>query len=160
MKAILDNQLICGILVTLISSAIIAVVTYLVRYYVLYHGSVYAGHWEDEIFEDDTMTKVVKRDECILKHNKHTNVITGTVRRMEPYDQRHREWYCQGVIDNEYLILTVWAKDNLIKSNSSMYAKLVRDYVFEGYYLEDRDGKIEKFPIRMKCDRRDNIVAE
>jgi hypothetical protein len=122
--------------------------------------STYTGTWEDEIFENDTRTTVIKRDSFQLKHNKKDNTIYGTIKRIEPKNQDYREWNCTGVIDQGYLILSFWSKDSNTKSNGCIYVHHIDDYVYEGYYLEEhRQGKIDVTPINLYKVRNVRIAG-
>lgn len=114
-----------------------------------YKNSPYSGKWEDDIFEDDTKQKIVKKDEYIIQHNKRDNTLTGSIRRILPVEQKHREWKMQGVINGNYLIIVFWASP-MQKSNGCIYAKLSGDYEYSGYYLEEYEGIIDKTPIRLR----------
>lgn len=111
-------------------------------------GSKYTGTWQDEIF-DPTGQNIIKRDEYKLRHNRFTNQIKGKINRYEPSEQRHRNWICTGVIDGDFLILTFWSNKRILKSNGCIYAKHNDDNCFEGFYLEEHNGVIDRTKIRL-----------
>lgn len=117
-------------------------------------GSKYTGTWEDEIFDPEGQV-IIKRDEYKLRHNRFTNTIKGKINRYEPSNQRYRSWVCTGVIDGDCLILTFWSNKRILKSNGCIYAKHCGDSSFEGFYLEDHNGVIDRTKIRLI--KKDNM---
>lgn len=132
----------------IIIAVIMSILAWFIAQLTAFVGSKYTGKWSDEIY-DTTGTNVIKRDEYTLRHNKFTNKITGTIKRIEPNNQRHREWTCTGVVDGGFLILTFWAQKAVLKSNGCIYAKHVGDNCFEGYYLEEHNGVIDQTKIKL-----------
>ncbi len=154
-----------NILLGVVASVVFAAMTYCLNklrvWYFYYRNSKYSGTWVDEIYDTEAFKErneriVVKRDEYTLVHNKRTNRVVGTVRRVFPMDQSYREWKLTGVIQNQTLIFTFWA-DDAIKSHGCVYACLTDDYTFEGFYLGEHKtaGVIDETPIKL---RKDNTV--
>lgn len=111
--------------------------------------SEFSGNWLDEIYSDDSRATVIKRDRFYLKHDKHNHTVKGTIKRISPEDQIYREWECNGVIYDRFIILSFW-RIGPQKSNGCIYAKLTRDRRYEGYYLEEHQtGEIDKTPISL-----------
>lgn len=137
----------------IIIAIIMAILTWVVAQLTAFVGSKHTGKWVDEIY-DSSGINIIKRDEYTLRHNKFSNKIRGSITRIEPNDQRHRQWICTGVIDGDYLILTFWSYKKLLKSNGCIYARHTGDNIFDGYYLEDHNGVIDQTKIRLiKCCR-------
>ena len=136
-----------GIITGIISSVIILICKWLYTNYIYYTQSKYSGKWEDEIYNEEG--EIIKRDEYILKHHKKNNTITGTIKRITPLTQKHRTWNCSGALSGEHLILSFWSND-VIKSDGCIYAKLIDDFTYEGYYLKIQNSDIVKVRIRMK----------
>ena len=53
-----------------------------------------------------------------------------------------------GVIDDGYFIASFW-HDGPQKSNGCVYTKLTGDNRYDGYYLEEHDGIIDRTPITL-----------
>lgn len=138
------NNLSSEIVITII----MAILTWVIAQLTAFVGSKYTGKWADEIY-DPGEKNIIKRDEYNLRHNKFTNRIKGSIKRVEPNDQRHREWVCTGIIDGDYLILTFWSCKALLRSNGCIYAKHTGDNTFDGYYLEEHNGVIDQTKIRL-----------
>lgn len=136
--------------------------------------SPYSGRWEGDIYDitPETETgvidaivqngKPIKHDIYQIKHNKKTGIITGTIRRESPTDQNHRAWNFTGLIDGKnYIIFAFWSKDGSVKSNGCVYAELIGDYKYVGYYLEEHEkNRIDKTPIMLTnhASKRDNSI--
>ena len=54
-----------------------------------------------------------------------------------------------GAIDDGFFIASFW-RNGPQKSNGCIYAKLIADELYEGYYLEEHNGVIDKTPILLK----------
>lgn len=119
------------------------------------YKSKYTGTWSDEIYNREKYKsgeKVIeKRDIFELKHNKDSDEIMGTIKRVYPPEQ-NRNWQFTGIIDGETIILTFWTRD-LVKSKGCVYVTHVDDNIYEGYYLEKYEEEIVKTPIRLKKDK-------
>lgn len=98
----------------------------------LYGRSKFTGYWETHIL--DKQGNILKIDYCELQHNRYNGEIKGRIIREVPDNQNTRKWKCNGVLQNEKIIMSFWAEDG-IKSDGSGYLFLVDDYTFEGLYM-------------------------
>lgn len=141
---------------SVLSGVLATLICYLFKrayiYVKTYRNSEYSGTWTDEIFEKGKSETVIKRDEFKIKHNKRNHTIEGTIKRIFPVEQNHRAWHSNGVIDGRYFILSFWSAD-MQKSNGCIYAKLIDDYEYKGYYLEEHADTIDMTPITIKKSR-------
>lgn len=119
--------------------------------------SIYSGVWEQLIYNNsDYSGKPIKRDLYKLKHKKlsysgkMTVNIRGTLSRIVPESQNYREWDVIGYLDGNILTMLYQAKEAQ-RSRGCIYVKLVADFEFRGYYLEEhKDGTIDKTPLIIK----------
>lgn len=142
------HDLLIGISGSIIGAIICAAGGRLYFYLKLYKDSEYSGVWEDVIpAKPDGSPE--KHDEFIIKHNKRTNTISGDIKRTFPSSQTTRNWKMNGVIDDGYFIASFW-HDGPQKSNGCIYAKLMEDNRYDGYYLEEHNGVIDQTAITLK----------
>lgn len=142
------HDLMIGIAGSIIGAIIWAVGVKMYSYFKFYKDSEYSGIWEDTIPSKPDGSPE-KHDEFIIKYNKRTNTISGTIKRTFPQNQTNRTWVMNGVIDDGYFIASFW-HDGPHKSNGCIYAKLTDDNRYDGYYLEEHNGIIDQTPIMMK----------
>lgn len=116
------------------------------QYFRYYRNSKYSGEWRDEIYNE--RNQIIKKDIIVLRHNKRTNCVTGSVKRIYPNEQTHRKWQCSGVITANHLIVSFWS-DDLIMSDGCVYAVMINDYIYEGYYLKEINNEIHNIKIRL-----------
>lgn len=142
------HDLLIGVTGSIIGAFIWALGTKVYSYVKLYKDSEYSGIWEDSIPPKSDGTPA-KLDEFTIKHNVRDNTITGTIKRIAPADQIARKWTLNGVIDDGFFIASFWRRGPQ-KSNGCLYAKLIADNTYEGYYLEEHNGKIDQTPITLR----------
>lgn len=136
-----------GVIGSIIGMVVWAIGSKLYLYIRYYKDSEYSGLWVDIIpYISEDMPE--KHDEIVIRHNKRTNVISGTIKRTSPHSQRARTWLLNGVIDDGYLIASFW-HNGPQKSNGCVYTRLTGDNKYEGYYLEEHNGVIDKTPITL-----------
>ncbi len=76
--------------------------------------------------------------------------IVGTISRVTPEEQNHRQWDVIGYLEGNVLTMLYQAKEAQ-KSRGCIYVKLFADFEFRGYYLEEHsDGTIDKTPLIIK----------
>lgn len=147
------KTIIISIICSVIGTVICTIVGKVFYDWQKYKQSEFSGLWYDEII--DKKGEVEKRDEYNIKHNKKTHTITGTIKRYYPEEQKHRHWTLNGVIYDRYIIISFWHIGPQ-KSNGCIYAKLVDDFIYEGFYLEEHnEGVIDKTPIRLLRKKRE-----
>lgn len=139
--------LIIGVAGSIIGSVIWVIGSNIYRYIKYYKDSEYSGVWMDTI-PPTVEGAQEKHDEIIVKHNKRTNTISGTLKRTAPHNESSRTWEMNGVIDDGYFIASFW-HDGPQKSNGCVYTKLTGDNRYDGYYLEEHDGIIDRTPITL-----------
>lgn len=154
-----------GILVGIIGSAIFAIITLVIRksYSSLKSGkSEYTGEWEQFIYEDgddDCQGDPIKTDKYELIHSKHRRSrnlvnIHGTIKRILPSTPNDRQWKFIGCLEGDILTILYQANEGQ-KSRGCIYLRLVSDFQFKGYYLEEhKDGTIDKTPLIIRKVRK------
>ena len=114
----------------------------------LHISSEYSGEWADEIYSNKNKNVIVKKDNFEFQHDLNNNIIIGKGKRIVPFEQSHRRWLIFGTIRGDSLIL-IFLSPSPQKSNGCIYVKHKCDYTYEGYYLEDHNGNIDKTPIKI-----------
>ena len=141
-----------GVLGSVIGTVVWIGISKIYLYIKFYKNSEYSGVWIDTI-PPVTPGGEEKHDEIVVKHNKKDNTISGTIKRTAPHgEETERTWEMNGAINNGYFIASFW-HDGPQKSNGCVYAKLTSDNRYEGYYLEEHNGTIDKTPITLTKKR-------
>lgn len=146
----------------MISSGVLMAIVYAGKnsfYYLRIRRSKYTGKWDQLIYlqgDDTYQGGVVKQDQYEIKHMKlrysgHLVInIRGTIRRVSPPDQAHRRWDCIGYLDGDILTILYQSMEGQ-KSRGCIYLRLIKDFEFRGYYLEEhKDSTIDKVPVIIK----------
>lgn len=155
-----------GILVAIITTAICGGATFVIgKLFGLMkkRESEYTGEWEQLIYENgdnDCQGKPIKQDRYELKHSKHRRSdslvvnVRGTIRRIVPVASNNRQWKFIGYLDGNVLTILYQANEGQ-RSRGCIYLKLVSDFQFKGYYLEEhKDGTIDKTPLIIRKVRQ------
>ena len=142
------HEVVIGAIGSVIGAILWAVLGKVCAYFRFYKDSEYSGEWEDIIPQKEDGSPE-KRDVYVLKHNKRTNTFSGSIKRVLPISQGARTWEINGVINHGYFIASFW-HDGPQKSSGCIYAKLTADNQYEGYYLEEHNGIIDRTPITLK----------
>lgn len=134
-----------------IASLIATLIGYIIKKVIIYfqNKSGICGNWNSIIYDDNG--NVIKRDEIVLKHNKKTGRVYGTMTRNFPYEQIHRKWTFEGILNGDVLVACVRSQET-VNSVCSGCFKLMDDCLFAGYYLrwDNMENKIVKVKIEMK----------
>ena len=144
----------------IIASIVAAIICWLIKKaleLIKINKSIYSGIWEQFIYDKDNYSgKPIKNDIYKLKHKrlrysgKMTVNIVGTISRVTPEEQNHRQWDVIGYLEGNVLTMLYQAKEAQ-KSRGCIYVKLFADFEFRGYYLEEHsDGTIDKTPLIIK----------
>ena len=134
----------------ILGTAIYELIIYLIRTYILNHGSEYSGIWNDAIYDNNN--NVVKIDEIKMQHNKRTDEFVGRITRKMPVDQDYRKWKCKGVFRNNVMLMVFWPEKNLL-SYGVMYLVLDGDFKYKGYYLKYENGKNDIEKVKVTCEK-------
>lgn len=126
------------------------------------HASPYSGEWEQQIYEASDVNckgSPIKIDTYKIKHKKSIYAgklvvnVTGTIMRNSPSGQTDKRWNFIGYLDGDVLTIIYQSREGQ-KSRGCIYVKLVEDFKFKGYYLEEhKDGQIDKTPLVIKKKR-------
>lgn len=155
-----------GILVGIITTAICGVATLIIGKLfssLKNRKSEYTGEWEQLIYnngDDECQGKPIKQDRYELIHSKHRHSgnlvvnVHGTIRRIIPSTSNSRQWKFIGYLNGNVLTILYQAKEGQ-RSRGCIYLRLVSDFQFKGYYLEEhKDGTIDKTPLIIRKVRQ------
>lgn len=81
------------------------------------------------------------------------SIVKGEIKRLEPSNQCHREWYFIGRLIGHNFFAIFWPTDQMVLSYGCWYVHQIDDSTFQGFYLklDDADGgKIRTVPITVK----------
>lgn len=134
-----------GILASIIATFLYNITKKIYSQY-LSSKSHYSGEWQSSILDNNGI--VIKKDNLLLveKYGK----ITGTMKRIIPVEQNHREWLVSGFAQKGHILLAIIAKDENQASDGSVYVMQKydeRDNTYDGFYLKAVGNEVEKFHI-------------
>lgn len=109
--------------------------------------SPYTGIWIDEIYDHSDKEKIIKIDCFEINHDPQNNIIRGQGHRIFPVEQAYRNWNIFGIVHDSFLSFNYWANIPQ-KSSGCVHLKLKNDYIYEGYYLGEHNGKIDQTAIK------------
>lgn len=139
-------SIVIGIMTGVISTIIYSSLKDFYDRFQIYGKSKFTGYWKTHIYDNDD--NLIKIDYCELRHNRFNNEITGRIIREKPETQNKRKWKCNGILQNEKIIMSFWSDDG-IKSDGSGYLFLVDDYLFEGLYMHsEKNNDISNVKVK------------
>lgn len=103
----------------------------------------FSGTWE-------STTEQGFADNVDLKYDEQKHLLSGTIERIEPENQKHRRWRCIGCVVGESILLIYYSH-----SKNSAGCALLRHYheaIYRGYYLRYDYGSrsINKVAMTLK----------
>lgn len=120
-----------GIIGSLIGAVLVVLVQERISFLRARHGFL-TGQWLQLIYDDQG--KVIKRDRLDLRHE--GNIIKGHYCRLEPSDQKFKEWQFSGRLEGHLLYGLYWSSD--LKKNPGSYGTsqlhMINQAKFTGFY--------------------------
>lgn len=94
-------------------------------------------------------------DIITLKYNEYTHMLSGSIKRIEPDDQKNRKWKVIGCVVGENILMIYYSH-----SSNSAGCSLVRHYkdtTYKGYYLRYNYGTKSIDKMEMKLEKMNTI---
>lgn len=137
LQAVLDNlptELIAGF----IGSGLTFLASWLWKAWKESRGA-FSGRWDQLIYTETIVPGMfespVKHDLLSVKHSNDT--IRVDIKRMEPEDQKQREWYFIGRFTNGQIYGYFWSKTIADPSYGTILLRQRERNCFRGFYLTD-----------------------
>ena len=138
-----------GIVAGIVVAAIIWIVTYLIQ-----GISGYSGVWINQIFEDDTRSKIVKQDVFKIRHRKLDQTVKGRFKRIYPKNAIKKS-VLSGVIHGDNLIFTYWCADQTIASRGCCFVSISDSItengknIYSGQYYKKSNNSLVSVEINL-----------